>query len=108
MLPKKSYKQSHILPIGPEGEQLYFYGLSCIAIDLAKIMYEQNDLGLGWNKLPKNKSNVKMKIITRIMGLRKVIDDGRDIFLTKIYSLVCCRMYGAIVRSIRLRTTMIV
>ena len=76
MLPKKTYKQSQILPTGPDGEQLYFYGLSCIAIDLAKIMYEQNDLGLGWNKLPKNKTNVKMKIITRIMALRKVIDDG--------------------------------
>ena len=77
LLTKKSYKQSQIPPIGPEGEGLYYYGLSCIAIDLIKIFYPQKEIGLGWTNLPKNKTNVKLKIIGRIMALRKMNDGGK-------------------------------
>ena len=76
-LKKKSYKQYQITPVGSEGEELYYYGLSCIAIDLVKIFYPQKEMGLGWTDLPKNKTNVKLKIIGRIMALRKVMDDGK-------------------------------
>ena len=55
LLAKKSYKQSQIPPIGPEGEELYYYGLSCIAINLLKIFYLQKEMGLGWTNLPKKR-----------------------------------------------------
>ena len=76
-LKKKSYKQYQITPVGPEGKELYYYELSCIAIDLVKIFYPQKEMGLGWTNLPKNKTHVKLKIIGRIIALRKVMDDGK-------------------------------
>ena len=73
---KKIYKQYQITPVGPKGEEVYYYGLSCIAIDFLKIFYPQKEMGLGWVSLPKNKTNIKLKIIGRILALRKVTEEG--------------------------------
>ena len=42
-----------------------------------KIFYPQKEMGVGWTNLRKNKTNMKLKIIRRIMALRKVTDDGK-------------------------------
>lgn len=77
LIPKKHYKNYKITPIGPEGQNLYYYGLSCIAIDLLKVFYNSKAMGLGWNKLPNNKINVKAKMISKLMALRKKNDSGQ-------------------------------
>ena len=76
-LDKKPYKQYKIAPNGPESDKFYYYGLSCIAIDLIKVFKHQKELGLGWKKMPKNQTNTKVKIITTIMVLRKLGDNGK-------------------------------
>ena len=94
MLPKKTYMQSHITSVGPDGEQLFYHGLSCIAIDLVKIMSEQNELGLGWTKIPKNKSDVKKKIVTRIIGSMKMDAAGTYILDQKIFLSMLQNVWG--------------
>ena len=42
-----------------------------------KIFYAQKEMRLGWIKLPVYKTNVKKKIITRILALRKLGEDGK-------------------------------
>ena len=73
---KQIYKQYQITPIGPKGEEVYYYVSSCIAIDLLKIFYSQKEMGLGWVTFPKNKKNLKLKIIGRILALSNMNEDG--------------------------------
>jgi len=75
-LENKTYKQSQIPPIGPEESELYYPHLSAIATDLSKTFSSQQELGNGWAKLPKNKINVKVKIIGRLLALRRIKNDG--------------------------------
>ena len=77
LLSSCTYQRSHISPIGPDGHELYYYGLSCIAIDLIKIFTKQQELKQGWGRVPRNKTDVKKTIITRIVSLRRVDGKGR-------------------------------
>ena len=95
LVPKKTYKQYKITPIGPESQELYYYGLSCIAIDLIKVFYNHKEMGLGWNKLPNNKTNVKSKIISRILALRKKNESGKFILDQKFFVSILENGLGA-------------
>ena len=94
-LSKKTYRQYKVTSSGPEGEGLYYYGLSCIAIDLMKVFYPQKEMGLGWTKLPVNKTNVKNKIIDRILALRRLDDDGKYIIDQKHFIGQLENVWGA-------------
>ena len=73
-LKKATYRQNKIPAYGPN--TLYYPQLSAIAIDFLKnIKYEKLE-GCGWNRLPVNPSDVKVKIIALLLSLRKMGDDG--------------------------------
>ena len=43
-LPSNTYMRSHIPPIGPHGEEQYYYNLTAIAVDWSKF-YQQTEQG---------------------------------------------------------------
>ena len=75
-LPSKTYRQSKIDPIGPKENAMYYPELSATAIDMSKVFYTEQSLGTGWAKVPKNKTDVKKKIIGRLLAMRKLGDDN--------------------------------
>ena len=77
LLPLKTYKRSQIPPIGPVDSQLFYFHLTAIAIDYFKVFGTDSVLGRGWAKVPKNKSDAKVKIIGVILALRKENTDGK-------------------------------
>ena len=74
-LPKATYKKSRTLALGPEENPIYYYHLTSIAIDMSQKMLSEYQLGRDWTKLPKNKTDVKTKIVERLVALRKVVND---------------------------------
>ena len=38
-------------------------------------MQVENTLGRGWNKLPKNRTDAKLKIFERLLAMRKLVND---------------------------------
>ena len=76
-LPKRTYLSSNIPPIGPTETCLYYYHLSSIAIDFLKKMFVEKEMGRGWVKIPKNRTDVKLKIIERLLALRRRDDQGK-------------------------------
>ena len=54
---------------------VYYYHLTSIAIDMASKMEIEKNMGRGWAKLPKNKTNVIVKILERLLALKKKKDD---------------------------------
>ena len=75
-LPSNTYRRSHIPGMGPLGMEMYYYHLTSSAVDYLRFFQEENTLGRGWAKVPKNKSDAKLKIIGVILALRKENDDG--------------------------------
>ena len=69
-LPKKRYKQAKILSVGPDKHAKFYYGLTSIAIDYVKIMQQEKAAHRGWSKIPKNATNIKMKIVEIILSQR--------------------------------------
>ena len=56
---------------------MYYYGLSAIAIDYSKMLANKKDLDQGWAQLPKNKTQVKDKLMHRLLAMRKLGYDGK-------------------------------
>ena len=56
--------------------EMYYYNLTAIAVDYLKLFKEDNTLGRGWGKVPKNQSDAKVKIIGIVLALRKENDVG--------------------------------
>ena len=75
-LPNRAYRGVQIPASGTKDDPIYYYDLACIAIDMMKAFYEQNRIQTGWQKLPKNKTNVKNKILGRLLALRNCGFDG--------------------------------
>ena len=50
-----------------------------IAIEYVKRMSNEREMGRGWAKLPKNKTDTKLKIIERLLALRKRNENGKYI-----------------------------
>jgi len=76
-LPKQTYNKNKILGIGPLGDEVYNYSLSSIAIDYSHILANKKDLDQGWAQLPKNKTQVKDKLVHRLLAMCKLGDDGK-------------------------------
>ena len=85
--------------------------------------YAQKEMELGWTKLPINKTNVKNKIITRILALRKLGEDGKYVidqqhFISQLENVWgagtidtaphhndCVRLFGVIMKISKYRDT---
>ena len=68
---------------------------SAIAIDYLKVFGTESVLGRGWAKVPKYKSDAKVKIIGIILALRKENTDGKFVLdQTRIISMFS-NMWGA-------------
>merc|ERR1740124_29560 len=76
-MPKKTYLQFQIPPIGPPEQKYYYYGLTSISIDYIKSFQNECKIGCGWGRLPKNRTDVKVKIVEILMALQKCQYDGR-------------------------------
>ena len=76
---KKSYKNKKIPSYGPKEQPTYYYGLSSIAIDYMDSFRELKDSEAGWPRVPKNATNVMVKIIELLLKFRKMDDDGKFI-----------------------------
>ena len=94
-LATKTYRMSKIPPVGPEGNELYYPDLWAIAVDFCKTMTEQKELGLGWLKIPKNIRDMKQKIFSRLLALRKQKDDGTYVLDQKQVLLLFQSAWGA-------------
>lgn len=73
---------------------MYFYDLSSIAIDFLKIFASENELGRGWDKVPKNKSDAKTKIINSMIAMRHEGDDGKYVLDQHNYISTLKSMWG--------------
>ena len=73
----KRYKGSNISPYGPKEAPLYYFHLTSIAIDYLKCFKKDNDLGRGWTKVPKNPTDIKTKIIERLLSMRKFSEETK-------------------------------
>ena len=56
--------------------ELYYYNLNSIAIDYLKIFVNEYTCGRGWAKVPKNKTDAKVKIIDVLLAIRKEDEQG--------------------------------
>ena len=75
-LPKKTYRGNKIPPFGQEEEPIYYYGLSSIAIDYIKSINIEKATGNSWSSLPKNFTDIKMRIINILLRLQRLDDNG--------------------------------
>ena len=70
-MPKKRCKKAKILSLGPkDGEQLFYYHLTGLAVDYVKEMQQQQITNTAWFKVPKFLPNVKQKNVEIIVQLR--------------------------------------
>ena len=86
-LVKASYRQNKIPPFGPSENQTYYPLLSSIAIDFLKSLVSERKAGRGWSRLPKNNTDIKTKIIERLMMLRKIDESSNKYELNQSYFL---------------------
>ena len=70
VLPQKTYLQSTIPPTTPKDNLLFYYHLCSIAIDFLKKLYVEKEMDCGWAKIPKNKTDIKLKISERTVPIR--------------------------------------
>ena len=68
-LKKRICKQSKIPVCGPPKASIYYYELISIAIDYVKKFKKEHKLGKGWNKMPDNTTDTKVKIIKRLLAI---------------------------------------
>ena len=66
-----------------------------IAIEYVKRMSNEREMGRGWAKLPKNKTDTKLKIIERLLALRKRADNGEYILSQTKNLQVLSNQWGA-------------
>ena len=93
-LPKQTYNKNKIIGVGPLGDEVYYYGLSAIAIDYSKILANKKDLDRGWAQLPKNKTKGKDKLVHRLLAMRKLGDDGKYTLLQSQLIDMCKSFLG--------------
>ena len=76
-LVKATYRQNKIPPFGPPPNARYYPDLSAIAIDFSKAMTIEKSEGRGWSRVPKNNTDIKTRIIERLLMLRKMNSDHK-------------------------------
>ena len=69
-MPSNTYRRLKIPGVGPKGHEVYYYDLTSLAIDILSNMKLENDFGRGWSKVPKNKTDSKIKLVQVIISKR--------------------------------------
>ena len=93
-MPSKTYNRSQIPGIGPKGHEVFYYDLTAIAIDMLHNMKMENNVGRGWSKLPKNKTEAKVKLVQVILCKRKLIESTYHLEQSIVLDM-CSTMWGA-------------
>jgi len=70
----KRYRAMMIPAYGPKEKKTYYYDLASIAIDYSKAFKKEHELKRGWDKTPKNQTEMKTRIIERLLAMRKFSD----------------------------------
>ena len=76
-LPSSHYLRNKIISVGSDTDQLFYFHLTAIAVDFAKIMKESKDINSGWDTIPKNNTQIKEKIVERLLSLRTLEEGGK-------------------------------
>ena len=76
-LPSSHYQRNKIISVGSEKDKRFYFHLTAIAVDFAKIMKESKDMNTGWDKIPKNNTQIKEKIVERLLSLRTKEEGGK-------------------------------
>ena len=75
-LKAKYYCRNKIMSVGPKGNQLFYYDLTALAVDINKSMRDPLHSN-AWSKVPKNPTQVKEKIVERLLALRQRGPDNK-------------------------------
>ena len=70
----KRYRSMMVPAYGPKEKKTYYYDLASIAIDYSKAFKKEHELKRGWDKTPKNQTEMKTRIIERLLVMRKYSD----------------------------------
>ena len=91
---EKIYKANKIWLFGPNDKKLYYYKLSSIAVDYTKCFKKMSNDGSGWYKIPKNPTNVKMKIIGLLSSMRKLDHTSKYVLNQTSFMYLLERYWG--------------
>ena len=97
----KRYKGSNIAPYGPKETPIYYYNLTSIAIDYLKSFKKEKDVGRGWTKVPKNLTDIKTKIVERLLAMQKYSEHNKNTSSTKQDYYICYNKYGDMHSKVR-------
>ena len=64
------------MALGTKDCPIYYFNLTAIAVDILQKLYSENEMGRGWKKLPRNKTDIKIKIVQRLLAMRKLVDEN--------------------------------
>ena len=64
------------MSVGPAGNWLFYYDLTALAVDINKSMRDPLHSNT-WSKVPKNPTQVKEKIVERLLALCQRGPDGK-------------------------------
>ena len=93
-MPSKTYNRSQIPGIGPKGHEVFYYDLTSTAIDILHNMKMENDVGRGWSKIPKNKTDAKVKLVQVILCKRNLVESTYHLDQSVVLDM-CSTMWGA-------------
>lgn len=57
------------MALSSKDDPVYSFYLTFITIDMSHTMEIDKTMGRGWRKLPKNKTNVKIKILEQLLAM---------------------------------------
>ena len=74
----KRYRSMMVPAYGPKEKKTYYYDLASIAIDYSKAFKKEHELNQGWDKTQKNQTEMKTRIIERLLTMRKYSDTTKN------------------------------
>ena len=77
----RTYLKNKIICVGSGDNELHYYDLTTTAVDLSKQMRSANQNGKGWERLPKNNTHVKERIIERLLTMREMDGEGKLVIM---------------------------
>ena len=63
------------MALGTKDCPIFYFNLTAIAVDILQKLYSENEMGWGWKKLPRNKIDIKIKIVQLLLAMRKLVDE---------------------------------
>ena len=81
------------MSVGPAGKKLFYYDLTALAVDINKSMRHPLHLNV-WSKVPKNPTQVKEKIVKRLLALCQRGPDGKFVLEQRSIVLFLKQIWG--------------